>query len=142
MKALRGTGVEAPVALLLLELLLLELPLLLADVLRELEPELLALSDAADPPVNPDNTLVLPVLVEEDERAEVELTADVVVVLLARFSTEGAAVRDEPLLLESGVSSELPEDAATPDPAPEEEPAVFDAATVAEPLCEDWIYRS
>src|SRR5882757_9407010 len=90
MKALRGTGVEAPVALLLLEL-----PLLLAP--------------AAD---------VLP---------EVELTADVVEVVLARFSTEGAALRDEPLLLERGVSSELPEEGAAPEPAPEEEPAVFDA---------------
>src|SRR5882757_4697070 len=136
MKALRGTGVEAPVALLL------ELPLLLApaaDVLPELEPELLALSDAAEPPVDPDNTVVLPVLVEEGERAEVELTADVVEVVLARFSTEGAALRDEPLLLERGVSSELPEEGAAPEPAPEEEPAVFDAATVGVPVCEDWI---
>jgi hypothetical protein len=138
MKALRGTGV-ALTAVLLPELLL-ELPPVLAapaDVPRELEPELLGLREVVDPPTEPDNTLVLPVLVEEVESAEVELTPDVEEVLLARFSTVGAALRDEPLLLVSGVSSELPVEAAAAEPAPEEEPAVFDAATVGD--CDAWI---
>jgi hypothetical protein len=140
MKALRGTGVELA-AVLLLELLL-ELPPLLAalaDVPRELEPELLGLRDVVDPPTE-DNTLVLPVLIEEVESAEVELTPEVEEVLLARFSTVGTALRDEPLLLVSGVSSELPGEAAAAEPAPEEDPAVFDAAAVGD--CDDWIYRS
>ena len=59
--------------------------------------------------------------------------------LLAGFNTEGVAPRDEAPLLEVGASSELAvedEDAA---PAPEEEPAVFDATAVTEPVWEDWM---
>jgi hypothetical protein len=146
MKALRGTGVEPPVVLLFGLPLPELLPLLpVVAVLRELEPEALALSEAAEPPVDPDSTLVPAVLVEADERAEVELVPakeEVVLVLPARFSTEGVAFRDEPLPLELGVSNELPEEAVVPAPAPEEEPAVFEATAVTEPVCEDWMYRS
>lgn len=132
MKALRGTGVGLLVVLLL--------PLV--GVLRELEPEELALSEAAEPPAVPDSTLAPPALVEEDERAEVELTADDDVRLLARFNTEGVALSDEPLLLELGVNNEPAVEAADAFPAPEEEPAVLDATAATEPVWEDWMYRS
>jgi hypothetical protein len=138
MKALRGTGAG------LLVVPLPELPLLppLVAVVRELELEELALSEAAEPPVDPDNTLALPVLVEADERAEVELTPDDKVLLPARFNTEGVVLSDEPLLLELGVSNELAVDAVDGAPAPEEEPAVFDATAATEPVWEDWMYKS
>jgi hypothetical protein len=58
---------------------------------------------------------------------------------LAGFNTEGVALSDEAPLFEVGASSELAvedEDAA---PAPEEEPAVFDATAVTEPVWEDWM---
>jgi hypothetical protein len=135
--ALRGTGVELLVVVLLLELL--PPP---AAVLRELEPEELALSEAAEVPAAADNTLVRPVLGDADERADVELMPDDVVLLLARFNTEGVALSDDPLLLEVGVSNELAVEAAEADPAPEEEPAVFDATAATEPVWEDWMYRS
>ena len=128
MKALKGTGVG------LLVVLLAELLLPLGAVLRVLE---LALSEAAEPPADPDNTLALPVLVEADERAEVELTLDDEVLLLARFNTEGVALSEEPLLLEAGVSNELAVEAVDAAPAPEEEPAVFDATAATEPVWED-----
>jgi hypothetical protein len=121
-KALRGTGVELLAVLLLLEEL--------------------ALSEAAELPADPDNTLALPAPVEADERAEVELTPDEEMLLLARFNTEGVVLSDEPLLLEVGVSNELAVEAADAAPAPEEEPAVFDAPAATEPVWEDWIYRS
>jgi hypothetical protein len=125
--------------------LLPELELLLpapVAVLRELEPEELALSDAAETPAAPDNTVARPALVDADERAEVELMLDDEVLLLARFNTEGVVVSDEPLLLEVGVSNELAVEAADAAPAPEEEPAVFDATAATEPVWEDWMYRS
>jgi hypothetical protein len=138
-KALRGTGVGLLVVLLLpaLEPLL---PAVLA-VLRELEPEELALCEAAEPPAAPANTVARPALVDADERAEVELMVDDEL-LLARFNTEGVALSDDPLLLEVGVSNELAVEAAEADPAPEEEPAVFDATAATEPVWEDWMYRS
>jgi hypothetical protein len=54
--------------------------------------------------------------------------------LLARFNTEGVALSVEPLLLELGVSNELAGEAADDDPAPEEEPAVFDATEATAPV--------
>ena len=121
-KALSGTGVEPDAALPL------ELPP--PAPLRALELDELALEDTADVPAAPDKT---PLLTELD-RAEVELTVDVpaVVVLLARLSTDGVVFRDVPLLLGlEGVSSELVE-ALAPElaPAPDGEPAVFDATCV------------
>ena len=129
---MRGTGVGLLVVLLLpaLEPLL---PAVLA-VLRELETEELALCEAAEPPAAPANTVARPALVDADERAEVELMVDDEVLLLARFNTEGVALSDEPLLLEVGVSNELAVEAAEADPAPEEEPAVFDAAAATVPV--------
>jgi hypothetical protein len=136
MKALSGTGVEPPVPVLL------ELPLEpvppLAVVVRELD----ALPDDADPddPDDPDNTLALPVLVEAEESAEVELAPDLEVVLLARLSTDGVLLRDEPLVLVAGVNIEVA--AAAPEPAPEDEPAVLEATVATVPVVEPWIYRS
>src|ERR1700738_1684588 len=93
-KALRGTGVGAPVVLVP------ALPLLPPPVavMRELEPEELALSEAAEPPAAEDNTLARPALVDADDRADVELTPDDEVLLVARFNTEGVVLSDEPLL--------------------------------------------
>ena len=135
MKALRGTGAG------LLVVLPPELPLPAPPVavVRELDPEEPALSE---PPVDPDNTLALLVLVEADERDEVELTPDAKALLLARFNTEGVALSVEPLLPEPGVNNELAVEAADDDPAPEEEPAVFDAAAATAPVWEDWMYKS
>jgi hypothetical protein len=62
--------------------------------------------------------------------------------LLARFNTEGVALSVEPLLLELGVSNELAVEAADGVPAPEEEPAVFDATAATAPVWEDWMYKS
>jgi hypothetical protein len=62
--------------------------------------------------------------------------------LLARFNTEGVALSVEPLLLELGVSNELAVVAADGVPAPEEEPAVFDATAATAPVWEDWMYKS
>jgi hypothetical protein len=139
MNALRGTGVGLLVVLLpALELLL---PVLVA-VLRELEPEELALCEAAEPPAVPDNTVERPALVDADERAEVELTLDDEVLLLERFNTEGLELSEVPLLLEVGVSNELVVEAADADPAPDEEPPVLDATAATEPVWEDWMYRS
>ena len=136
MNAPRGTGVG------LLVVPLFELLPPPAAVLRELEPEELALIEAAEPPADPDNTLALPAPVEADERAEVELMPDGEVLLLARFNTEGVELSAEPLLLEVGVSNELAVEAAEAAPAPEEEPAVFDATAATVPVWEDWMYRS
>ena len=123
-KALSGTGVEVEVELLL------ELPpppLLL--VVRELEA--LALWDAAEVPEVPDNTLL------EDDREELEVPDRL---LLERFNTpEDVALSDEPLLLAVGDNRLFPEDAEDPAPAPEEEPAVFEATVVGVPLVVDWM---
>ena len=121
-------------------------PLLPAPVpvLRELAPEELALCEAAEPPAAEDNTLLVPpALIEADERADVvELLRDDEELLVARFNTGDAALSDEPLLLELGVSSELAVEAADAAPAPEEEPALFDATAATEPVWEDWMYKS
>jgi hypothetical protein len=131
MKALSGTGVEPPVPVLL------ELPLELVPPLAVAVRELDALPDDADPD-ELDNTLALPVLVEAEESAEVELApVEVVVVLLARLSTEGVLLREEPLVLVAGVSIE--EAAVAPDPAPEDEPAVLEATAATVPVVEPCI---
>ena len=128
---LKGTGVDPPVALLLLEL-----PP--AAAVREFVA--LAFCDAADAPTDPDNTRALPAPIEADESAEVELAPVELVVLLARFSTEvELELSDEPPLLEVGVRRALPEAAAEPEPAPEDEPAVLEASAVGVPPREAWM---
>ena len=134
-KVLKGTGVDPPVVPLL------EPPLPPAAAVRELDA--LAFCDAADTPADPDNTRALPLPIEAEESAEVELAPVELVVLLARFSTEDELeLSDEPLLLEAGVRRALPEAAAPPAPAPEDEPAVFEATAVGVPPREAWMYRS
>ena len=128
-KALRGTGVDPPVVL-LLELA----PLPPEVVVREFNA--LAFCEAADAPTDPDNTLLLPLAIEAEESAEVELTPDPELVLLARLSTEEVVLSEEPLVLEAGVRSALPEATAPPEPAPEEEPAVLEATAAGVPLRE------
>ena len=133
---LKGTGVDPPVALLL------ELPPPPEAAVREFDA--LAFCDAADTPTDPDNTRALPPPIEAEESAELELAPDAgLVVLLARFSTPGELeLSDEPLLLEAGVRRALPEAAAPPAPAPEDEPAVLEATAAGVPLREAWIYKS
>jgi hypothetical protein len=99
-------------------------------VVRELGA--LALCDAAEfPPF----VVRAPVLLVPD-RPDVELVPDRLVVL-ERFKTpEEVAPSDEPLLLEAAVNSVFPEDAEDPEPAPEEEPAVFDATATGVPVLE------
>ena len=126
MKALSGTGVEPPVPVLL------ALVPPLAVAVRELD----ALPDDADPD-ELDNTLALPVLVEAEDSAEVEFAPDVVLALLARLSTDGVVLKDEPLVLVAGVSIE--EAAVAPDPAPEDEPAVLEATAATVPVVEPCI---
>ena len=129
MKALRGTGVA------LVEVLPLELPpLALAEVFRELELEPLAVWEAADPADVPDRILADPVLLDDDS-ADVELAFEIPL-LVARFNTDEVAFKDEPLLLDEGVNRELPA-AVAPAPAPDDEPAVFDAAAAVVPVCDD-----
>jgi hypothetical protein len=133
MNALRGTGAEPLEELLLLDPLP---PEPLVEDGRELVPDELALCEAADPPADPERTLAPPVPL--DDRAEVVLVLVRPELLpVDRFSTDGTAFNDEPLLLELGVSSEFPADAALPEPAPEDEPAVFEATVVVEPVWED-----
>ena len=136
-KVLKGTGVDPPPVVPLLEL-----PLPPEAAVREFDA--LAFCDAADTPADPDNTRALPAPIEAEESAEVELVPEIeLVVLLARFSTpDELELSDEPLLLEVGVRRALPEAAAPPEPAPEDEPAVFEATAVGVPLRAAWMYRS
>ena len=93
--------------------------------------EALALWEAAEVPEVPDNTLL------EDDREELEVPDRL---LLERLNTpEEVALSDEPLLLVVGDNRLFPEEAEDPEPAPEEEPAVFEATVVGVPLVEDWM---
>jgi hypothetical protein len=131
MKALNGTGVEPEVVLLLEEPP--PPPAAFAGV-RELMPGELALCEAAEPPTGVDTT-VEPALPAED-RAELELPERAELLVVDRFNTDGTAVNDEPLRVDVGDSRGLPEEAVLPAPAPEEEPAVFEATAVGVPVWE------
>ena len=124
MKALKGTAIEPEVVLVL--------PEPPPAAVRELGA--LALCEAAEVPVvERMRTPVLP------DSAAVELIADRAL-LVDRLSTPPeVAERDEPLLLEVGLRSALPEAAVAPAPAPDDEPAVLDATTAGVPLWEAWI---
>jgi hypothetical protein len=92
---------------------------------------------------------LLELLAEDDtlrldaaESAEVEFTVEearaVPILPAARvvLELEGAAT----LLVDDGVNSALPAEAVAPDPAPEDDPAVFDPPEVrAVGLDEDWM---
>jgi hypothetical protein len=92
-----------------------------------------------------DRTVELLEAADDGESADVVLTlevADVVGTLLeARADVEAAEV--ETPTVEDAAKSALPGDAVTPDPAPDEEPAVFDTGVEDElPDNDDWIYMS
>jgi hypothetical protein len=74
--------------------------------------------------------------VEAGESAEVELTLDRadVVLVLAGASGEVEYAEGETPVLNDGVNSALPGEAAAPEPAPDEEPAVFDVGVVEDEL--------
>ena len=81
-------------------------------------------------------------VVEVVESGDVELTleAAVVVLTLADESADVDAAEEETPAVEDGVRSALPGDAVVPAPAPEDEPAVFDATAADELLVEeDWM---
>ena len=90
-------------------------------------------------------TFVVEVAVEDDDSAEVAVTgakADVVLLLLETSvdTADVEAAGSDEFAPVDGVSSAFPDDGAAPVPAPEDEPAVFDAAAVDEvPVDEDWI---
>ena len=83
------------------------------------------------------NTLVLVVAVDDDDSAEVEATFAADVLVLPEASAEVDAADEETPAVEEAVKSALPGDAVTPAPAPEDEPAVFDAVAVDELLVEE-----
>jgi hypothetical protein len=99
------------------------------EALRALEPDELAVDEEAEAEAAPDSTCVP---LDEVDSAEVELALEILL-LLARFRTEEAAVSDEPLVLEVGVNSEPEEDEEALAPAPDEEPAVFEVAVAVVP---------
>lgn len=80
--------------------------------------------------------------VDNGESWDVELTleaADVVLILPDTRAEVAEAAWETPAVLE-GLKSALPGEATTPDPAPEEEPAVFDTEVEDTPLDkEDWM---
>jgi hypothetical protein len=131
--ALRGTGVwTRDVLVLVLAVAGREVPLKDVVALEEMLVEVLA----------PDRTLVLALAVEDGERAEVEVTFETAVVVLTLLE-DSADVDDtaEPTpAVEEAVNMALPADGATPDPAPDDEPAVFDAVALDVLLVEeDWM---
>jgi hypothetical protein len=135
MNALSGTG-AAPVEVPLLEddpPPPPELPDELEDELRELAPDVLAVCEAADTPPAPDNTL----LPADPDRAEVWPLETFEDPPTDRFMTPCTAVKDDPVLLVAGDSRALPDEAAPPEPAPEEDPAVLEATAVVVPFCVD-----
>jgi hypothetical protein len=86
-----------------------------------------------------DRTFALPFPFEDVESAEVGLTFKETDVVLADAG-ESADVVDagvEMPLVEAALSSAFPEVAAAPDPAPDDEPAVFDATAVGPLLIDD-----
>lgn len=149
--ALRGTGVCTTVALVeplppppppeledpaLAELVddVREVPLKDVVVLEEMPVEVLVL----------DRTVALVLAVEEGDRAEVALLAlletDEVKPMLFGDSAEVEDAADPTPTVEEVVSMALPLEAVTPDPAPEDEPAVLDAVALEVLLVEeDWM---
>jgi hypothetical protein len=89
-----------------------------------------------------DKTVEFAVAVEVGDNADVEATLDAAVVVLTFPETSADVVEAgaETPAVEEAINRALPDDAATPDPAPDEEPAVFDTGADDTPLVrEDWI---
>jgi hypothetical protein len=135
--ALNGTGVGTVGALE-------EVPLLppedAAVVEREVPfKEVFALDETFEDVLVLVSTLLEELAVEAVDSAELELTdvRAVVVLLLLEASVETADVElvgSDEFAPPVGVSSALPDEVVAPAPAPEDEPAVFDATAVVEPL--------
>lgn len=86
------------------------------------------------------STVEFALAVEEGDSAEPEFTLDSadVVLLLAVASGEVDDALDETPATNDGVNSALPGEGVEPEPAPDEEPAVFDVGVVEEePLPDD-----
>lgn len=83
-----------------------------------------------------DKTFALVVEVDAGASADVELMLDWPDTVLRLDETSGDVVEAavETPTVEDGVSSALPGDGAFPEPAPEDDPAVFDVAADDEPL--------
>ena len=89
-----------------------------------------------------ERTVEFELVTEDGESAEVGLAFDAPVVVLT--PPEDSAEVDDAgvarVVLEAGVSNAFPELDAAPEPAPEDEPAVFDAMVVGAVLIEvDWM---
>jgi hypothetical protein len=88
-----------------------------------------------------DNTVVV-AAVEDGESADVDATLDATVVLptLLAISADVVEAGVETPAVEEALKSALPDEATTPEPAPDEEPAVFKTGVDETPLVkEDWI---
>jgi hypothetical protein len=135
-KALKGTGV--------CNAALLEVAAAPAPPAAAVEglPSPAAMLPAAEPPRAPPPTTVLAACVlDAVDNAEVTLVLEVSAVPRAvAVSAEVVAGAADTPLVEEAVRSALPVEELTPEPAPEEEPAVLGVAEDADPLAsEDWI---
>jgi hypothetical protein len=125
-KALNGTGIDGAGAPLLV-LAALVLPLAAAGRVVPLT-DVVAFDDVPVEVLAFDNTFEL--ALDEDDSAEDVFTLPV-------FTFDGVTAdvedpgEDAALLVEVGVSFAFPGDAAAPEPAPDDDPAVFDAMAVA-----------
>ena len=143
-KALSGTGVERAPTLPAFD----EPPPELPDADARVVPasEVLALEEILDVVLVLERTVCVEVEVEEGASADVDAALGMAAVAVLMFPEARAEVDEagvETPVVEEGVKRELPAEAAAPDPAPEDEPAVFDTGVVdALPVNEDWMYRS
>jgi len=91
-----------------------------------------------------DKTVAFVLAVEDGDSAEVEVTfdaaADVVPVLLLEDRADVDDVADPTPVVEEAVNIALPVEGVAPEPAPDDEPAVFDAVASDVLLVEeDWM---
>ena len=141
MNVLSGTGVcmvlDPPVAL--------EEPSLALVVEDEREvpaSDVFALEDTLLEVAAGVNTVEVEAAVEAGDRAEVGLTGVVADVVAVKLELSGDVVETgaETPAVEDGLNNALPEDGVTPDPAPDDEPAVLAVVSEAVLLVkEDWM---
>jgi hypothetical protein len=86
-----------------------------------------------------ESTVALVLALEDGDSAEVEATLEAadVVLTFAEANAEVDDAGDETPAVEDGVSSALPGDGVAPAPAPDDEPAVFDAIAEEELLVKE-----
>jgi hypothetical protein len=88
------------------------------------------------------NTVEVEAAVEAGDRAEVGLTGVVADVVAVKLELSGDVVETgaETPAVEDGLNNALPEDGVTPDPAPDDEPAVLAVVSEAVLLVkDDWM---